>query len=138
MSIRFRGLEIPGTVERFAVPSRDPQSSRRHFFGVKGESEIRGEPGGRTLQIPILVFERSNKFPDFQTLSLFFSANIGPQISKNGILQIINSDGNAILTFPDCTLDAATIRDQPGIIKDYAGTIGGKYFCMADFTFRQL
>jgi len=137
MSIRFTSLLIPGIVEPFAVPSREVQVSRMHFFGVQGESEIRGESGGRTIQIPMLVYDDGNKFPSRDSLAVFFSTQVGKLIGKNGVLSILR-DGFAQETYPECTLDAANIRAYPGIVLDVAGTLGGKYFCQADFTFRQL
>lgn len=137
MSLRFRGVEIPGIVEPFAIPSRETQNSRRHFWAVRGESEIRGKPGGRTLQFSMLVFDAGNKFASYQGLALFFSSDVGQLLNEHGTLQVVK-DNSALLSFPDCTLDVASIRQDPGILRDEAGTLGGKWFCMADFVFRQL
>jgi len=136
MSIRFAGLLVPGIVQPFPRPSREIQVSRQHFFGVKGESEIRGETGGRTFQFPMLVYSEFNLFPTRESLLRFFALQIGQKVNRNGLLSFINDSGPQE-DYPECTLDFAVIR-PPGVLHDVAGTLGGKYFCEADFTFRQL
>lgn len=136
--LRFGSTLIPGTVMRYAIPAREVQVKRTHFWGVLGESQISGAPGGRTLAIPVLVFDAGSRFSTREKLVKFLIQTVGSLIGTTESLHVLLNEPHTKEVYPECCLDNFTIRPEPGVILDVAGTLGGKYFCEVDFTFRQL
>ena len=126
-------LVIPGMVlEGFVLPMREPQSMTTKFWGLRGESRINGKPGGRSLDIPVLLYDPSLSTKAALATYIDDTLNVN-QIEKIGALTIHSqSDYSA---FADCTFEGCVLLG--GIKIDYAGSLGGGPFAMCRFLFRQ-
>lgn len=127
-------LVIPGVVlEGFVLPMREPNSMTTKFWGLRGESRINGKPGGRLLDIPLLLHDVS-AFASKTALANYIDDTLNvDQVEKLGDLTIHSE--SSYPTFNDCTFEGCLLIG--GIKTDEAGTLGGSPFAFCRMIFRQ-
>jgi hypothetical protein len=125
MPISFRGQFIPGVYQQPKMAPWAVQVARTHYFGVAGESEIRGERGGRNLD-----FEGMWYFA-YESAELL-QADIEGLNSQAPINGTIVRTGPITDSFPNCTLMGVTIKQGPLPSTQYG------WWAMVDISFRQL
>lgn len=130
-------LEIPGIVlEGFVIPPLEVQQVTTKFWGVVGESRIRGKTGGRTLSIPIIIYDdvTPTTFDTALKLSVYIETTLNRnQVGELGQVEITSESNHA--PFTKCTFEGFLLTN--GIKKDYAGSLGGNYFAHGRLIFRQ-
>jgi hypothetical protein len=132
MGLTIDGNVINGTVLKFNLQPPETQVRRTHFWGVKGESEIRGDTGARTFIIPMWL----HPFATHRDISDYITFHLNETLfMKHGTL-VVNS-GVDIAPIENCTFEGAFLRSNPGIIPDHAGFLGGFWIANADLRFRQ-
>lgn len=117
----------------FAVPPRELQQRSTKFWGVRGESVILGETGGRDLVVPVIIYDE-NRFKTAQSLSRYIDVTLQNMIGKTRRLTVESLSDHP--GFLDCTFIGFALGPE-GVKKDVAGTLGGSFFCLGILTFRQ-
>lgn len=130
MGLEFNGLQIPGLFGQVQIGGRLAQVQRTKFWGVNGESEIRGGWGSR----PIII--QHTLYGDYQNnaQAMAFLEQLDSMTAKNGALRLSNAVVSK--TFYDCTLDGVEKPMLP--MKDVAGTLDGGYWADITLHFTQL
>jgi len=132
-------LVVPGIVlDGMAITPRELQEMTTKFWGVNGESRIFGDTGGRTLDIPVLIYDEDELDPKFTTkqeLSEYLDETLNQDhIGATAALTIHSQSQHG--DFSECTFDGLILL--PGGIKiDHAGSLGGGPFAICRFIFRQ-
>jgi hypothetical protein len=145
VAINFEGDYYFGTWESPVFPAPELQTVRSKFAGVRGESEIMLESGGRTIQIHGKIH---NRFADPQSLNAFLD-HLDDQVGQHGTLEIVNqgpnawSAGGVPRTFRHCTFEGFAKDAGPsgGALADNIGLLdGGKpsWWIEGTLTWRQL
>jgi hypothetical protein len=125
-------LVIPGVVlAGFALPPRELQHKTTKFWGLEGESRINGRVGGRTLRVPVIVYD---DYSSAASLASFIAGMTSYQ-GELGTLTITSDSDYP--DFADCVFEGFFLAGE-GIKPDLAGTLGGGYFCLGEAIFRQL
>ena len=124
---------IPGQVLPWVVPPREPQEMTTKFWGVRGESRIYGDTGGRILDIPVLVYDAA-QFPSRDRLSTYLDRTVNrDMMGKEATLTVGGVAGHP--PFEHCSFEGCVIIDGPKL--DEAGTLGGGAWALCRFIFRQ-
>jgi hypothetical protein len=132
MALTIDGNVIIGTVLKFNLAPPETQLRRTHFWNVKGESEIRGDTGGRTFVIPMWL----HPFATHRIASDYITFGLNNTLfQKHGTL-VVNSGIN-ISPLKNVTFEGAFLLRDPGIIPDHAGFLGGGFIANVDLRFRQ-
>ena len=131
-AVKFSGKTIPGFCLPFLPPPPEFEAVRTKFFNVRGESEIVGEIGGRTFEVPICLF---GKYKDAADLTDFIESTLRELIGDNGTLELKDDSGWG--SFLDCTFEGFTPQ-PPGVLHDDAGTLDGGWWCNGLLRFRKL
>lgn len=126
-------IEIPGIVLPWTVPPRELQQMTTKFWGVRGESRINGDMAGRTLEIPVLVYDET-RFNTQAKLSHYLDRDVGQNLVGETATLVIESEADRP-PYNDCTFEGPVILDGPKL--DFAGTLGGGAWAMVLFFFRQ-
>lgn len=124
---------IPGIVLPWVLPPRELKMSVTPFWGVKGESAIIGGSAGRSLEIPVLVYDEEGRFDTRGKLSAFLDELDDDMLGKTATLTVESEAGRPL--FRDATFTGGFIVEAPKI--DEAGTLGGGAWAIVMFTFRQ-
>tara|TARA_B100000949_G_scaffold157223_1_gene138296 strand:+ start:1677 stop:2129 length:453 start_codon:yes stop_codon:yes gene_type:complete len=125
-------FSVPGTVLKFALPPPATQLRRTHFWNVKGESEIRGNSGGRTFRIPMWL----HPFTSHREASDFIQDKLNGEFFQwHGTLTL--GDGVNVAPLKHVTFEGAVLMGNPGIIPDHAGFLGGGWIANVGLQFRQ-
>ena len=134
--IAIKGMVLEGVT----IEQRSFKQKTNSFWGVSGESRIYGGTGGRSIQIPVLIYDDSEGTPDFDTarkLADYIDYTLNTDgIGKNGILKWISESDHS--EHVDCSFEGAMLSPGDSPKKDEAGTLGGGYFAMVLLLFRQL
>lgn len=126
-------IAIPGVVLPWILPSREPQVMTTKFWGVNGESSIYGGYAGRTLDIPVIVYD-SGQFPGRPQLAAWLNNTIGrDQIGQLATLTVNSAVGHP--PFENCRFEACIVIEGPKV--DEVGSLGGGAFAVCRFIFRQ-
>ena len=130
-------LDIPVIVTDINIEQRPVQRRVTKFFGVDGESVIKGGKGGRNIAVRMLIYDQSGS-PAFNTsrkLADFLDYTVGTDaLEKNGTLTLVSDSDHS--PFADTTFDGMQVLDGPK--PDAAGTLGGNYWAEVLLVFRQL
>lgn len=127
-------IVIPGLVLPWQLPPREVHQMTTKFWGVRGESRIRGKPAGRTLDIPVVVFDEDGRFNTRAKLSTWLDRDVNRDLIEDEATLTVESEAGHP-PFEHCTFEGAFILDGPKI--DHAGTMGGDAFAICRFIFRQ-
>ncbi len=125
MALSFRGVQWPGVHGELKFANFDTQVLRQQYFGVEGESEIRGYRGGRDI-----VCE-SFWFNSYSTAAQLLAAieTINKDAPINGRLV---TTGTIARTEENCTFNGIVIKQGP-LFSAYHG-----WWAMVDISWRQL
>ncbi len=138
MSIQFASKEIPGDVLPFQPESPGLQTWRTKYVGVFGVSEIVGETGSRSIEIPFLLHKgtatRQNGWRDPADLQQFLDVELINLQGENDELSLDSSAGHG--PYAGCTFDGFKMVMFP--LLDVAGTIDGGWHCIITLCFTQL
>ena len=130
-------LSIPGIVpEGFVIPPMEYQQSTTKFWGVLGESRINGYAAGRTLSVPIIIYDSvtAATFDTALKLATYVHDTLNTdQVGLNGGVTVTSESAHP--QFLDCTFEGCILLR--GIKKDFAGSLGGNYFAYCRLIFRQ-
>ena len=134
MSIKFDEVTIAGANGAPRIGSYQVQTMRRYYYGLIGQTEIRGGRGGRPIAIDMWIF---NSFDNYQAVIDYIDTNIYYNIgARTGTLVLLGDTLNNY-NFPECTLDSFEYTITP--FEDIAGTVDdGKWFAGGTLTFWQL
>lgn len=105
------------------------QTRRRKYWGLHGESEILGFPGGRAIAVPIVIHAAYNSVAELGVMATALDNLVG----ANATLSLI---GTYNQTFPNCTFEGFE-RDSD-ILPDVAGTLNYSYWMHGVLHFYQL
>lgn len=125
-------IEIPGVVLPWTVPTRELQQMTTKFWGVKGESRIVGGTAGRTLEIPVLVYDAA-RFNTQAKLSTFLDRDLDQIVGEVATLVVVSEADRP--PYNHCSFEGAMIVEGPKL--DAAGTLGGGAWAVVLFAFRQ-
>lgn len=126
-------ITVPGVVLSWILPSREPQIATTKFWGVKGESSIFGQAGGRTLDIPVVVYD-AGQFPGRPQLAAWLNNVVGrDEVGKTATLTVSSAAGHP--PFENTRFEAVFVLEGPKI--DEVGSLGGGAFAICRFIFRQ-
>lgn len=127
-------ITIPGVVLPWVLPSREPQIATTKFWGLKGESAIFGQNAGRTLDIPVVVYD-AGQFPGRSQLATWLNTVVGDaEIGKVATLTVESDAGHP--PFEQCRFEGVLVMEGPKI--DEVGNLGGGAFAICRFVYRQL
>ena len=138
--IEFNGNFIQGTHESPTCGAPEGQTVRTKFAGVRGESEIRLEQGGRQITIRIWLH---NRYASSAPL-LAAIRQLDDMVLQHGDLRITNGPfGGVPAVYPNCTFEgfAKDPGTEAGPLPDNAGTLDGatpSWWCIGTLTWRQL
>ena len=130
-------MDVPGVVvDRVIIEPRAVQQRTTQFWGVNGESSIHGGIGGRNIYVPVLVydaedFDTARKLADYLEYTINTTA-----VGKHGKLKFVSESDHS--EFADCRFDGAIVDPSDDVKLGVAGTLGGGYFALCIFQFRQL
>lgn len=136
-AVTFDATDIPGMVlQGVSISARQVQHLTRKYWGLAGESRINGERGGRTIRVPILIYDdAANTFDTPRKLSDYVEITLGDLQGSEGDLTLVSESDHD--TFTDCVFEGFWLSPA-GINKDHAGTLGGNHFCQGMLVFRQV
>lgn len=128
--ISVKGIVLDGIV----IEPRQLQRKVTKFWGVNNESHIYGGAGGRSITVPIIIydvtdFNTARKVADYVNETLN-----GTALGEHGTLTVTSLSNHA--AFADCTFDGFSLLEGPK--HDDAGTLGGGYFAIGQLLFRQM
>lgn len=131
MAIQFDYTPIPGVHGPILMGLPELQVTRTKFQGVRGTSEIMGETGGRE------IFTRHWLYGGTSTTALMMQLlrRLETMIGKNAAL-VITAPGIPA-TFNHCTF-LGFEKEEPGILPDLTGQLGGNYWCPGTLRWYQL
>lgn len=141
--IEHNGNFFWGTHDSPVFTNPEFQSVRTKFFGVKGESEIRGETGGRIITIHVRLH---NRWSSSDSLMSFLD-NVDEWTGEHGDLRITNTGfpfiGGVPRVYPSCTFEGFSKdpSDYGGPLPDLVGLLDGNvpsWWIMGTLQFRQL
>jgi len=128
MPLIFASKPFPGSNHAPQTVSPSLEVVRTKFFGVRGESEIRGVFGSRPIQYYHWIFD-GNALRTYASIVAFLEA-LDKQVGTNDTLieqaRTGNSSLTTIETFENVTFDGYQ-RVGP-ILQDAAGTLGGGFW----------
>ncbi len=132
----FDGKTIKGSVLRCPTEAPELQAWRTAFAGVRGESEIIGKTGGRTLLFEMLLFGDFTKREDlFSYIESTINGAAG-LIGRHGTVQYKSTTGTRwSLPWRECTCEGFTRMGSE--VPDVAGTLDGGWFVQGVLKFRQ-
>jgi hypothetical protein len=137
MALGFNGQFIRGTHGKIQESPPAIQVVRSQFFGLRGESEIRGEQGGRDLECWIYLHN------NYTTANLL-SAELIRLAGLVGVNSSLDVSGGPILdTYDDCTFEGffPLPFDESGnyMLPDVARTLdtNGGWFARGTLRWRQ-
>lgn len=122
--IEFNGNLIHGTHESPKPTAPELQTARTKFSGVRGESEIRQQQGGRNITIRIKLH---NGYTSFESLQAQIKA-LEDMVGQHGDLRITRGPyGGLNRVYEFCTFEGFTEDPSPdsGPLPDNAGTLDG-------------
>ena len=126
MSLTMAGNLIPGYVLPFVLPRPQPQVRRTHFWGIKGESQIVGSLGPRSLQIEMWLSDPT--FDSHAALDNYIRQTLNDAYMYMPGTLIVTGGGAAWTAFEDCTWMGVDIRNT-GIIPNIGGGMPGAWIC---------
>lgn len=126
-------ISIPGVVLPWRVVPREVQRMNTKFWGLTGESSIFGGTAGRTLEIPVLVYDE-NRFVTRQSLSRFIDRDLNLDMVGEEATLTVESDA-ARPPFQNASFEGCVVIDGPKL--DEAGSLGGGAWAICVFIFRQ-
>lgn len=122
------------------IEPRKVVAKRTHRWGPHGESEIIGGHGGRSIHIPVLIYDDDLEEPQFTTarkLSDFIDYTLNTNsLQLNGTLKFFSESDHS--EFLNCTFDGAEFLPGGSVHHDVAGIQGGGYIAVCLLHFRQL
>lgn len=127
-------IVIPGMVLPWIVPPREVHQMTTKFWGVVGESRIDGKPAGRTLEIPVLVYDEGGALNTQQKLARFLDDDCGRILQGQTTTLVVESEA-ARPSFQHSTFEGVLVLDGPKI--DVVGNLGGGAWAQCVFIFRQ-
>lgn len=133
IALRHR-IVIPGMVLPWVVPPREVQQMTTKFWGVVGESRIEGKTAGRTLEIPVLVYDEDGALNTRQKLSRFLDDDCGRILQGQTATLVVESEADRP-AFNHATFDGLVILEGPKL--DVVGNLGGGAWAGCVFLFRQ-
>lgn len=113
MAIVFGDL-IPGSHGPIMVGGCEPALRRVRFWQVRGEGEIVGKNGGRSLMVAIILHDNWTSVNDLVT----FKRTLNGLVGKNDTLEEL---GNVTQSFKDCTFEGFEALALPG--QDFPGPL---------------
>lgn len=131
-AITFGEILVPGMVLPWQLGGRDEHSQITKFCGVRGESRINCMPGGRTLEIPVIVY--GSQFNTRAKLSQWLENYDTLHGGDPAQTLVVTSDASRP-TFAHTSYSGMVIMEEPKI--DEAGSLGGGAFAVVMFIFRQ-
>ena len=138
-AVTFGTVEIPGMVLKgVSLPPRQVQNKTRKYWGLNGESRINGGTGGRTIRLPILLYDDETDPEPFDTarkLSDYIKTTLGDLQGTEETMSFVSESDHD--EFASCVFEGFELSSD-GVVKDYAGTLGGGFFAMGTLVFRQL
>ena len=134
MALTFDNLPVAGTHGPVLTLPPALQTKRTKFFGVKGESEIRGERGGRYIYTDIWLHDEYTSAAELATIIDELDVAVG----THGDLDV---SGEVPRTYENCTFEGFT-PIEPGIMPDLTTQLDGigdvTYWCAGRLTWFQL
>jgi hypothetical protein len=131
-ALTFGSVSVPGIVLPWQLGGRDLHEQITKFCGVRGESRINCMPGGRTLEIPVLVY--ASQFNTREKLSQWLDVFDRSSGELPALSLLVNSEAGRP-RFADTSYSGMQIVEEPKI--DEAGSLGGGAFAVVMFIFRQ-
>ena len=146
--LKFNNRTYSGSHGPLIVGSPENHTRRVKYWDLKGEGEVRGQPGGRTITVDLLMHDTYSQSELIAELG-----NMDSRIGTNGTLKEL---GNVTQSFKNCTFEgyekipfgnqdgAGPLQDVAGTLRDDNGDVeldgagNGGWFCMCRLTFRQL
>lgn len=146
MAIKFKGTDIPGEHGAIVRGSPEFHARRMTVHNLRGEGEIVGKTGGRTIVIPWLIFH--NKFTGTTPDKLLQELDkLSEMIGDNGSLEETGAIKQKLkyCTFESWELvqwpgreDASPLLDVGRTLRTANDQIDGGWFQLITLRFRQL
>jgi hypothetical protein len=145
MALLFNNVAFKGVPLAFTLAAPQYEFLRTKFSGVIGVSEIAAGSGLREIAIPVVCYGGFKNRTALQQyidgskgMNLDFASGGG--LGANGTLEYRgDNNSNAFLFFyNDCTFEGFTMRPDPGMLLDVAGTLDGGWWCFGALKFTQL
>lgn len=122
--LTFDGLRLPGLHAAPQIGPPQVEAVRTKFFGIAGESEIRGQPGGRPIQYACWVFD-AQKFRTAADLYAFLDT-VDDIVDRHGKLVEDDANGQLLQSFAHVTFDGFQRLGAP--VRDVGGLLGGGFW----------
>jgi hypothetical protein len=131
-ALSYGSQTVDGIVLPWELSSRDTHEAITHFCGVRGESRIDCSSGGRTLEIPVLVY--TTKSNTQAKLSGYLESIDNRFRTPESHTLVVTSEAGRP-SFIDCSYIGMRIVEEPKL--DHAGSLGGLPFATVIVIFRQ-
>ena len=109
MALAFRSVAIPGLHGELKFSPWDVQVSRTQFFAVQGESELRGDRGGRDIKVESIWYSAPTGYTTAAQLEAAIEL-LNKDCPINGTLA---ETGAISRTLQRCTLMGVAIKLGP-------------------------
>lgn len=139
MTFQFNGFLFPGINEKMDVDPPEFPRVRTTYWGLHGESEIRGGRSGRTIRLRTLLRSIDNPYQTYEDLAEVLY-QLERLVGEHGELTILNLDNGLTRTFANTTFEGfvAGPEQSDGPLPDVAGALGGGWWIRGVATWHDL